>query len=252
MPSNYTVIQYVPDPILGERINVGVAGYFAGQVQTRFLVNWDRVKLLCGKGSLTLDGLEAIFRGIDQDRLLNMMETWKNSIQFTEPGASMYPVSHALDVAVKRYLVDFPPAASATRSREDVFCFARDTLRASVNQAMGRTMGKSLVRAHMTVQGRSGQTREYDLGVRRDKPMQVFQALSFAGSRGTERIIQSAAFLADEVKGVLPMTVVFAPPPEETPEFIRASRTFEYFGAEFVAEKDFPDVAKRVTQELAA
>ena len=44
MPSRYSIIQYVPNPIADERINIGVLAFDENLVKVSFLKNWQRVK----------------------------------------------------------------------------------------------------------------------------------------------------------------------------------------------------------------
>src|SRR6266700_2867713 len=44
MPTTYTVVQYVPDPIADERLNVGVIAVSGGRARSRFLTNWRRAE----------------------------------------------------------------------------------------------------------------------------------------------------------------------------------------------------------------
>jgi hypothetical protein len=106
MAVHYTVIQYVPDPIRGERLNVGVATYCDGHVRTKFLQNWQRVKDICGKSAPNREQFESIFQDIQQTSLVEMLSTWHNSIQFSEPGTYLGSMDEALDVASRRFLVD--------------------------------------------------------------------------------------------------------------------------------------------------
>ncbi|MEM9544071.1 MAG: DUF3037 domain-containing protein [Cyanobacteria bacterium P01_E01_bin.42] len=44
MASRYSIIQYVPDPIAEERINIGVLVFDRQNVKVHFLSNWKRVR----------------------------------------------------------------------------------------------------------------------------------------------------------------------------------------------------------------
>ena len=44
MTSYYSVVQYVPNPMSGERVNVGVIAFDGHAVRTRFLRNWTRAR----------------------------------------------------------------------------------------------------------------------------------------------------------------------------------------------------------------
>ena len=53
MISKYTVVQYLPDPLNGECINIGVVVLGDGQVLSRFLGEWDRVECFSGGRDIT-------------------------------------------------------------------------------------------------------------------------------------------------------------------------------------------------------
>src|SRR5437879_5477961 len=44
MSAYYALIQYTPDPVIGELINIGVVVFGDGRTRFRFLHNWNRVK----------------------------------------------------------------------------------------------------------------------------------------------------------------------------------------------------------------
>lgn len=49
MVSYYTVVQYYPDPIADERINIGVMAFGDGRVRSRFIQDWRRVEQFGGE-----------------------------------------------------------------------------------------------------------------------------------------------------------------------------------------------------------
>ena len=44
MSTTYTVVQYVPDPIADERLNIGVIAISGDRARARFLTNWARAE----------------------------------------------------------------------------------------------------------------------------------------------------------------------------------------------------------------
>ncbi len=44
MTAQYTVVKYVPDPTIGERMNFGVITWDESRMCSRFLENWHRVQ----------------------------------------------------------------------------------------------------------------------------------------------------------------------------------------------------------------
>lgn len=253
MPSHYTVIQYVPDPVTGERINVGVAGYADGLVMTRFLINWARVKALAGRNAATLERIEAIFHGVDQDRLLAMIHDAPNSIQFTAPSGSLRSLEETVEREAQRYLVD-APIVERSVNHGDVVYYAKSELSAAITRRAGSRAAKSLIRPNLEVPGRFGINRRFDLGIRNGKPLHAIQALSFSGSKMPERQIEATAFLAEEVAEKVPVTVVVAPPMTAlaTAVYENARRTLEAVRARVVTQDEFKGIADNIAEDALA
>src|SRR5215210_4704143 len=105
MPVYYTVVQYLPDPVTDERINVGVIVFGDGQVRSHFLHDWrrvrqfgaedigflldfaDRVKQATGSQLPLTDDYPS--QPITEELLANIAGTWINSIQLTPARASL-------------------------------------------------------------------------------------------------------------------------------------------------------------------
>jgi hypothetical protein len=106
MASRYSVIQYVPNLIVDERINLGVLVSDEQDVRVRFLQNWERVrnfglsedidllkKFAHEMQEVTKDGL--LFPGDypsdlpRHERLMKVAYGWMNGIQVTEPRGSL-------------------------------------------------------------------------------------------------------------------------------------------------------------------
>jgi Protein of unknown function (DUF3037) len=49
MPGYYSVVQYLPDPVTDERVNIGVITYGDGGIRCRFLRTWTRVRMFGGE-----------------------------------------------------------------------------------------------------------------------------------------------------------------------------------------------------------
>src|SRR5438552_11668042 len=101
MSTTYTVVQYVPDPIADERLNIGVIAISGDRARARFLANWTRAERF---GNASVHALRDFARQIDEAtlpdlalrglggrvelseaRLQEMAKRWVNSIQFTTP-----------------------------------------------------------------------------------------------------------------------------------------------------------------------
>ena len=128
MASYYSIIQYVPNPIANERINIGVLIFDDKEIKVKFLKNWNRVKNFC-MGDITFlrdfesQMQEAVAQGLlfpgdslldqpRQERLQRVSESWMNSVQFTEPNFSLKPVDKLLEDSIKKYLIEPAPSGS--------------------------------------------------------------------------------------------------------------------------------------------
>ena len=126
MASYYSIIQYVPNPIANERINIGVLIFDDKEIKVKFLKNWNRVKNFCMGDITFLRDFEsqmqkAVSQGLlfpgdplldqpRQDRLQRVSESLMNSIQFTEPNFSLKSVDKLLEDSIKKYLIEPVPS----------------------------------------------------------------------------------------------------------------------------------------------
>jgi len=120
MTSRYSVIQYVPNPIADERINIGVVAFNNDVIQVRFVNNWERVRQFGVKDIEFLkdfaqqisndarDGLllasENLYGLSNEELILRISKRWINSIQFTSSRASLYAVDELLEYIADTYL----------------------------------------------------------------------------------------------------------------------------------------------------
>jgi hypothetical protein len=116
MATYYTIIQYVPDPVVGERVNVGVAAYGKRGIRIKFLTDWRRVNRFCGKDAPVPDRIKALFRGINPKQLPEMIRTWNSAIQLTQPSVSLRTLTGTIEMAAKRFLVQ-PARKARTQTR---------------------------------------------------------------------------------------------------------------------------------------
>jgi hypothetical protein len=123
MASRYSVIQYVPNPIADERINIGVLVFDEQSVRVHFLQNWDRVRFF--NPSEDIDVLKNFAVEMDEvtkegllfpgdrstnipthERLGKVARGWRNGIQFTEPRGSLAGVEELLNELAQTHLLE--------------------------------------------------------------------------------------------------------------------------------------------------
>jgi hypothetical protein len=123
--SQYSIIQYFPNPIADERINIGAIAFDEEVIKVQFLQHWERVSdfgmenidflkdFATRMKKSVADGL--LFPGDEpntlprQERLTKIARTWFNSIQFTEPRGSLEDVESLLQDVVETYLIEPKP-----------------------------------------------------------------------------------------------------------------------------------------------
>jgi hypothetical protein len=145
MTSKYSVIQYVPNPISDERINVGVVAFDEKNVKVHFLSRWERV--CCFGAAENIDFLrdfahrmeEAAEAGLllpgdeagkvpKHERLTKIAKGWINSIQFTEPRGSLEDIDSLIEDIAKTYLLEIAPER-CKRYSETLSTVARKALK---------------------------------------------------------------------------------------------------------------------------
>src|SRR5205085_8631669 len=105
MPSKYTVLQFLPNPASGERVNVGVIAYGPSGGYVRFLSRWDRVRAFARTDvSFLKDLTKAVIARVDvltqavregfvpefqPAEIEGWVAKWSFCVEFTEPRASL-------------------------------------------------------------------------------------------------------------------------------------------------------------------
>ena len=99
MITKYCVVRYVPNPLSGETVNVGVVAWGEGKIATEFVKNWKRVKAF-GREDISFlrefveqaEASSILGRNlpslgptpISEQQLQEITESWSNSIQFSD------------------------------------------------------------------------------------------------------------------------------------------------------------------------
>ena len=131
--SRYTVVQYLPRPLTGERINIGVIAWGGGKLAARFVENWRRVRAFGHEDTEFLqDFVRQVNKSVDaasllpglsdqtvdEDCLSTIIGSWSHSIQFSEPRASINRIPEAVvNEIASIYLPDVVQPAARARDR---------------------------------------------------------------------------------------------------------------------------------------
>ena len=201
MPTYYTVVQCVPDPIANERINVGVIVVGDGQLRCRFLSNWDRVaqfahedvgyvrefaeqveqaaaESAAGSVLVHIPGLPGL-RGLDATVLQPMIGEWRNCIQLTPAQPSLESPDALLINMAETFLGESTGELTQFRDRQTAARLALESVRRAVGQRVSATDTAHVVRADYQVAGRVIPRLTLDLAIRNEGLCIAIRALSF-------------------------------------------------------------------------
>lgn len=117
--SHYSIIQFVPNPIADERINIGVLAFDEKSVRVQFLQNWERVQnfgwpkkidflkdFVNRMEEMVKDGKFFKAEENRHERMTQIARGCINSVQFTEPRGSLMGVDKLLDDIASDFLIE--------------------------------------------------------------------------------------------------------------------------------------------------
>ena len=261
MASRYSIIQYVPNPIADERINIGVLAFDEDQVKVHFLSRWDRVRCFGATGDISFlrdfahemqTAVQAglLFPGDEpshlprHERLAKLAKGWINSIQFTEPCGSLATVDSLLEDTVNAYLLEIVPEKRKLRDRQAAAQVAMSHIRQVVRQRFGDHKAKELIRKDYELKGGRKEHR-FDVTVANGRPFLAAHGISFE-IQTPETLIDSLAFMILDVKAAnaeFPVGIVTLPPQPGSHDYKRLNQVYQK------TAKTYEDMGAKVLQE---
>ena len=258
MASYYSVVQYVPDDVQGERINIGVVVFGGGRTLTHFVSNWDRVR-----GFAPVDviaGLKEFGRQakrMDQEAIIGAAERWSYGIQFTPPAGSLLGDDALLYDSASRFLTDPPKIAQrGYLVKSDVATLARKRVREALVQRLGGR-GSILLKDDYRIAGHY-QPHPFDLAVANGHAYYAAEAVSFQvpDFNRVERNSSAAAFTIQDVRRANPnlrLAVIVALPKDgNTAPFDGALAAFRDNGADVITDDRLNQWAIDVAAQVPA
>lgn len=252
MTAKYSIVQYVPNPLAGECINIGVITWDASAIRARFVDNWNRARQFGNENPEFLqDFAEKILKIAEKKSAADesggayiekIIRDWHDSIQFTQPRGSLDDADVLLEVMSRRVLRESPPltlrevisvpAVQPTgRSRSVAARTAyRHIFNAVKDVVPDRT--KKIVKQRDVVKGEIV-SHQFDVVLRNGSPLAAVNALSFEGRPGDAllRSIDATAWAVDDVRKkdpIIPLAIFVLPPAKEEMNelYDRATKTF--------------------------
>ncbi len=273
MTSRYSIVQYVPNPIADERINIGVVAFDDNDVRVQFVNNWGRVRNFGGEDINFLrdfakrmnkaaeEGL--LFPG-DQpndtpkhERLKKIARGWMNSIQFTEPRGSLEDVESLLEDIAQTYLVNVF-SAKTKRNRQDAARITTSIIRNTLLSYNDRPVLKEMLHNDFLVKG-SYKEHKFDAVVANGQTYFAAHGISFEVDI-PESLQDSISWMISDVKKVdskLPIGIVALPPKQGWQDYEKLNEmyqktiaTYRSLGAEVLQENEVQPWASQTIDKL--
>jgi hypothetical protein len=277
MSSFYTVVQYVPDPIADEKLNIGVVAYSGTTVRIQFLAEWKRVKHFGGEDvdflkdfarrfqravTRQTEGLPVEGGPIDATYLGRMIGSWHNSIQLTPARASVSDPDALLREIVQRFLSEPVRAAEegGPRDHQAARNIAISRVRRAV-QALVGDVAESLTRQRYTLDGDKA-PHTFAVAVSNGVPYLAAQAISLERGISSQLItaLDAIAWSVTDTHaqhGALPIGVLMLQARESSPHFAEIERLqrqrtdlYQSLGATVLHENEVENWATSVLQDV--
>ena len=266
MASRYSIIQYVPNPIADERINIGVLVFDEEIIKVHFLYSWERVNSFGRENTKFLrdfakhmeesskNGL--LFPHDDPnngqsrvDRLRKVSQGWINSIQFTEPRGSLENIGSVFEDAIRTYLVDEIPAQRNMRDRQEAKRIVAKSVKDVLKERLGNRASEFFKKdAAAIVNGVRG-SHNFDVLVANGRPYLAAHGVSFE-IRTHKETLDALSWWIEDVKRLdnnFPLAVVTLPPKVEFDGYTQlfeayenTRETYTNLGATVLREEEVP------------
>lgn len=259
MVSRYSVIQYVPNSIADERINIGVLVFDDRVVRVQFLQNWERVRNF-GMEDISFlknfakrmkvaadDGL--MFPGDEennlskQDRLTKIARGWINSIQFTEPRGALVDLDSLLEDISETFLVNPVSSQSKLRDRQAAAKLVKSKVRQTVIRLLGK-QAESLVKEKYAVSGKRDKN-EFDAVIANGSLYLAAHGISFEVNP-PKFVVNDLSWMISDVKAEkkdFPLGVIVLPPKFNSKNHSELERLYKKTTA------TYSDLGAKVLQE---
>jgi hypothetical protein len=266
MTSYFSQIQYVPDPIAGERINVGVVAIDSSGCVFRFVRDWRRAAAFGGQDVAFLrefaedalsngSGWFSVREGT-REAIARSLKHWHNKIQFSELRPSTKGRDDLLAEMAGLYLHEGPAAGAEPyrgRGRDKAVSAATKSLGAALRARFGHAP-RGLLQRDVPLRGRI-ESHELDLGLKNGALYGGAFAISFEiGSpkiqqRDTDAIAFALEDIANNDAGQ-DLAVLVLPPPMRTPTYARARHIFKELDADVVLQGTLTSWANSLIEKL--
>lgn len=275
MSSNYSVVQYIPDPITDERINIGVIAFDGQIVRVRFLSKWDRVRQFANQDirflqifaqEFTDSASPALFLP-SMERLPSLQyahivkaQKWINSIQLTDPRGSLKSVDDLVNDTAARFLSEPIRNKRTYRDRRAAASLAKSRIRHALSERVGDEVAEDLL-SQTSLHGKR-QYHTFDAVVANGIPYFAAHGISFElpEAKKLHMQVDAVAWAIADVRDsdrTLPIGVMTLPPREGEEDHARLrelyQRTIKVYtdlGASILTEENVRTWAETMVQRI--
>jgi len=268
----YSVLQYVPDPVRGERLNIGVlvaaeAGdYFGSRLLSKSALG--RVKRLGGtedlsflqdikdelaRDHITQGTLPGAAEGTwDAAALRSASSEWANTVQLTAPRAALHANAPQLLRELFNSLVSDPtPTQARARDRRTINNRISRHIRQALRERLPEISPDRYLKRGVSVDG-ALQAHQFDFELRNGRPLDLVRSISFE-ARNTKVLqteIDATAWAIDDLHkspASTPVTVVTIGGGKQLGS---AEAVYTSLGANFVREAEIGSWLKTASDRL--
>jgi Protein of unknown function (DUF3037) len=253
------VIQYVPDTVTNERVNIGVSILSDGKAVTHFLTDWARVRQFADRDIQFLKDLKHESRHWDEKTVRRLSHQWTGSIQFSQPRFTLLAPDEALIDGLQRYLFERTVQTRGYRDKASVVKATRQQIRAKLESIWG-SVGVALLKTKTPKLLGEASPYQFDITVANGEPYFAAHGISFEApeNKHLDKEVWSTSWLLQAVKEQtpeFPVAIVVAPPQpknDSTEMFKRAVDRFQDLGAKVLEENEVADWATTQSKQLVS
>jgi hypothetical protein len=270
MLTKYAVVRYLPHPLSGEMINVGVIAWNDDQIASQFVKDWRRAKTfgredisflqdfvaqIESSDSLQQQVLALGAKPFDTKRLEEVTKDWSNSIQFSESRTSLRSPGEVIREVSPIYLPELPHHyhSQKGRTRRAAATLALHRVSQVLLDECGPQAGDLVKREHV-IKGKIDE-HLFDVVVANGRLFFAAQGLSFEKSftRTIQKDVDATAWAIDDVRKAhrhLPMAVLALAPAEPNAPVEKARKIFRSLEADMISENQMDRWVKQRIKTL--
>src|SRR5712664_3430633 len=217
MITKFCVVRYLPHPLSGEMMNIGIIAWGEGKIATHFMKDWRRIRTF---------GHEDI----------SFLQDFVGEVSSI-------------------YLPGLPHRQRRSRTRLTAARLALNSVSQVLLQERG-PLSEGLIKKQHSIRGKFDE-HQFDVVVANGRPFFAAQGLSFerSFSRAIQKDVDATAWAIDDVRKIqrtLPVAVLASPPADSSKYFDRARKTFQGLKAEMVLEDRMDAWVKRALKTVPA